>query len=96
MSVSIQRVYIFAPFCTSGVVCKTFTICHIQQMLRGMQTTVFAQLQIAAMCIVFSGNKISVEFPRIFSCFSNAILFEKYKFIHSDQDILIISIIEEN
>ena len=65
-------------------------------MLRGMQTTVFAQLQIAAMCIVFSGNKISVEFPRIFCCFSNAILFEKYKFIHSDQDILIISIIEEN
>ena len=65
-------------------------------MLRGMQTTVFAQLQIAAMCIVFSGNKISVEFPRIFSCFSNAISFENYKFIHSDQDILIISIIEEN
>ena len=95
MSVSIQRVYIFAPFCTSGVVCKTFTICHIQQMLRGMQTTVFAQLQIGAICIVFPGNKISVMFPRIFS-FSNAISFAKYKFFHCDQDILINPTLKEN
>ena len=88
MSVSIQRVYIFAPFCTSGVVCKTFTICHIQQMLRGMQTTVFAQLQIAAICIVLPGNKISVEFSRIF-CFSNVVLLEKYKCFDCDQNILV-------